>query len=102
MSLCKSRVLFGILLVGGEWGGVRRASEGLDPGRPEFLAEGYVNDPLMVLPRFWDQDAAAHLDAVRQIGKQAAEEAQKNRAVELEYYDIVCKPEFGEIPGLNP
>jgi hypothetical protein len=77
-------------------------SDETDPQRPAFLAEGYINDPLMVLPRYWDKDAALHLDTVRQIGKQAAEEAVTNRAVELEYYDIVCKPRVGEIPGLIP
>jgi hypothetical protein len=76
--------------------------DAIDPNRPVFLAEGYINDPLMVLPRYWDKDAGAHLDTVRQIGKQAAEEAQKSRSVELEYYDIVCKPKLGEIPGLVP
>jgi hypothetical protein len=50
-------------------------SDETDPQRPAFLAEGYINDPLMVLPRYWDKDAALHLDTVRQIGKQAAEEA---------------------------
>lgn len=74
----------------------------VDPRRPSFLPEGYVDDPLMVLPRYWDKDAGTHLDTVRLIGKQAAEAAQKNRAVELEYYDIVCKPELGPIPGLAP
>ncbi|HEX8992653.1 MAG TPA: hypothetical protein VF784_13325, partial [Anaerolineales bacterium] len=33
-----------------------------DPGRPLYIPEGPVNDPLMVLPRFWDTDARAHLD----------------------------------------
>jgi len=73
-----------------------------DPGRPSFIPEGGINDPLMVLPRYWDTDASVHLDTVRQIGKQAAAEAEQNRAVELEYYDIVCKPTYGEIPGINP
>jgi hypothetical protein len=73
-----------------------------DPGRPSFLPEGYVNDPLMVLPRYWDVDASAHLDEVRLISNQAIQAAQQNRAVELEYYDIVCKPVTGEIPNLQP
>ncbi len=62
------------------------------------LAEGPVNDPLMVLPRYWDTDARAHLDTVANIGEQAAAYAQQNRAVELEYYDIVCAPQYGAIP----
>jgi hypothetical protein len=74
----------------------------IDPNRPVFRVEGEVDDPLMVLPRYWDKDASMHIDTVRQIGKQAAEQAQIDREVELEYYDIVCKPKLGEIPGLTP
>ena len=70
-----------------------------DPGRPSFMPEGQINDPLMVLPRYWDTDASEHLDTVRQIGKAAAARANETRAVELEYYDIVCKPRLGPIPG---
>ena len=62
------------------------------------IAEGPVNDPLMVLPRYWDVDARAHLDTVANIGEQAAAFAQQNRAVEMEYYDIVCAPQYGAIP----
>jgi polysaccharide deacetylase len=69
-----------------------------DPARPYFLPEGPVNDPLLVLPRFWDVDARAHLDEVRQIGNAAAEYAQQNKATEMEYYDIVCAPTLGPIP----
>jgi hypothetical protein len=77
-------------------------SEKADPNRPSFNSEGYIKDPLMVLPRYWDIDAATHLDAVRQIGKQAAEYAQTNKQTELDYYDIVCKNTTGEIPPLVP
>jgi len=69
-----------------------------DPGRPYALADGPVNDPLMVIPRFWDVDARAHLDEVRQIGNDAAAYAQQNKATELEYYDIMCAPTYGPIP----
>ncbi len=62
------------------------------------IAEGPVNDPLMVLPRYWDTDARAHLDSVANLGEQAAAYAQQNKAVELEYYDIVCMPQYGAIP----
>ena len=71
-----------------------------DPRRPAFLPEGYVNDPRMVLPRYWDTDADAHIDTVRLIGKEAAAYAEQNKAIELEYYDIVCSPAFGAIPVL--
>jgi len=69
-----------------------------DPRRPSYLPEGPVNDPLMVLPRYWDVDARAHIDTVMQIGEQAAAYAQQNKATELEYYDIVCAPTYGPVP----
>jgi hypothetical protein len=74
----------------------------LDPGRPSFLPEGYVKDPLMLLPRYWDIDARYHLDTIRQIGKQAAAYAEKNRADELAYYDIVCQSQTGPLPPVIP
>ena len=73
-------------------------SDKTDPQRPLYLAEGAVNDPLLVLPRFWDVDARTHLDKVRQIGNDAAAYAEQNKATELEYYDIVCAPKLGPIP----
>ncbi|MGC1375245.1 MAG: polysaccharide deacetylase family protein, partial [Anaerolineales bacterium] len=70
-----------------------------DTMRPSFLAEGPAGDPLLTLPRYWDTDARAHLDTVRNIGKAAAAYAQKNKTAELEYYDIVCAPTYGAIPN---
>jgi hypothetical protein len=70
----------------------------LDPARPIAIAEGPVNDPLMTLPRYTDLDARRHLDTVAQIGEQAAAYAEQNKAVELEYYDIVCAPSLGPLP----
>jgi hypothetical protein len=69
-----------------------------DPQRPLYIAEGPVNDPLLVLPRYWDTDARTHLDEVRQIGNDAAAYAEQNKAVELDYYNIVCAPKLGPIP----
>jgi len=69
-----------------------------DDMRPSYIPEGSVGDPLMTLPRYWDSDARAHLDTVRNIGKDAAAYAAKNKATELEYYDIVCAPSLGPIP----
>lgn len=74
-------------------------ADAADPNRPSYLAEGPMDDPLMVLPRYWDTDAAYHIDTVRQIGKAAADYAEQNRQTELEYYDIMCKPVTGPIPG---
>jgi hypothetical protein len=69
-----------------------------DPARPIYLPEGHVNDPRMVLPRYWPNQVQANLDAVRNIGKDAAAYAEQNKATELEYYDIMCAPTMGQIP----
>ena len=68
-----------------------------DPARPIYLEEGYVNDPRMVLPRYWPHQVQASLDAVRTIGNEAAAYAEQNKATELEYYDILCAPTYGAI-----
>jgi hypothetical protein len=73
-------------------------SDNPDPRRPSYMPEGPVNDPLMVLPRFWAWDADTHIDDVRVIGKEAAAYAEANKATELEYYDIVCASSYGPIP----
>jgi hypothetical protein len=69
-----------------------------DPARPIYLEEGYVNDPRMVIPRYWPYQVQANLDTVRNIGKDAAAHAEQNKATELEYYDIMCAPTLGQIP----
>ncbi len=69
-----------------------------DPARPAYLAEGYVNDPRLVLPRYWPYQVQASLDTVRTIGNEAAAYAEQNKATELEYYDIMCAPTLGPIP----
>jgi hypothetical protein len=73
-----------------------------DPGRPSYMSEGYVNNPPMVLPRYWAADAITKLDLVRIMGKEAAAYAEQVKAVELEYYDIVCAPMLGPLPVLAP
>ena len=72
-------------------------SDAPDPMRPSFIPEGPANDPLLTLPRYWDTDARAHLDTVRNIGDQATAYAEKNKATELEYYDIMCAPSYGSL-----
>jgi len=69
-----------------------------DPARPAYLPEGYVNDPRMVIPRYWPYQVRESLDAVRNIGKDAAAYAEQNKATELEYYDIMCASTLGPIP----
>jgi hypothetical protein len=66
---------------------------------PAALPETPAGNPLMTLPRYWSINAGAELDTVRQISDQAASYAEQNKAVELEYYDIVCAPSHGQIPG---
>lgn len=73
-------------------------ADAADPMRPSYIPEGPVDDPLMTLPRYWDTDARAHLDTVRNISNQAAAYAEKNKASELEYYDILCAPTYGALP----
>lgn len=69
-----------------------------DPARPSFLPEGYVNDPRMVIPRYWPYQVRENLDTVRNIGKEAAAYVEQNKPIELEYYDIMCSPTLGPIP----
>jgi hypothetical protein len=69
-----------------------------DPARPAYLSEGHVNDPRLVLPRYWPYQVQANLDTVRNIGNEAAAYAEQNKATELEYYDIMCTPTLGPIP----
>lgn len=69
-----------------------------DAGRPAYIAEGFVNDPRMVIPRYWPYQVRAELDKVRNMGNDAAAYAQQNKATELEYYDIMCAPTLGALP----
>jgi hypothetical protein len=69
-----------------------------DPQRPYYLPEGPVGDPLMTLPRYWPDQVEPNLDMIRVLGEQAAAYAEQNKAVELEYYDIVCAPGLGPLP----
>ncbi len=69
-----------------------------DAARPYFLAEGAVEDPLMVLPRYTDTAAGDHIDTVRIIGQEAAAYAEQNKSTELDYYNTVCAPTYGPIP----
>ena len=69
-----------------------------DPERDTWIPEGPVNDPLMVLPRYWDTDAATHLKEVIQIGLDAAAYARANKPVEMNYYASVCSSDYGTIP----
>ncbi|MGB8212732.1 MAG: polysaccharide deacetylase family protein [Anaerolineales bacterium] len=65
---------------------------------PSWQPEGPMNDPLLLLPRYWDTDIVRHLDTIVQISQQAAAYDQKNKVTEEEYYDIVCAPTLGPLP----
>lgn len=69
-----------------------------DPQRPSYIPEGALNDPLMTLPRYWSTDARQHLHTVRQIGEAATAHAKSVKSTEMEYYNIVCAPTYGEMP----
>ena len=69
----------------------------IDPQRPLLIPEGPANDPLMVLPRYWDTDAYQHIGAVEAISDAAAAYAQQNKTVEMQYYNIVCAAKDGPI-----
>jgi hypothetical protein len=60
--------------------------------------EGPLNDPLMLLPRYWDTDALIRLNEVVKIGQAAADFAGMNKTTELEYFDIICAPQYGQLP----
>ena len=70
----------------------------VDPQRPLLIAEGPASDPLMTLPRIWDTDAQAHLGTFTAIGDATAAYAHQNKAVEMQYYNIVCAAKDGPIP----
>ena len=70
----------------------------IDPVRPTYIPEGYINDPLMTLPRYWPDQILNAIDDVRITGNEAAAYAQANKAIELEYYDIVCASTYGPMP----
>lgn len=71
----------------------------VNQANPMAIPEMPANNPLMTIPRYWDTDARNKLDTVRAISEQAAQYAEQNKAIELEYYDIVCAPAYGAIPA---
>jgi peptidoglycan/xylan/chitin deacetylase (PgdA/CDA1 family) len=69
-----------------------------DPIRPYYIPEGPSNDPVLTLPRYWPTQVLDQLDTIRVLGNEAAMYAEQNKAVEMEYYDIVCSPTYGPVP----
>ena len=68
-----------------------------NPETPSWLPEAYVDDPLMVLPRYWSSDAAYRIDDVITIGKEAEAFARENREAEIAYYKAFCEGEYGPL-----
>lgn len=67
-----------------------------DPTRPSFLPDG-KQDPLFVIPRYWNTDGSYHIDTVRQLSKAAQDYIYANRETEIAYYNIVCAPSSGPL-----
>lgn len=70
----------------------------VNASNPYAIPETPAGNPLMTIPRYWSPEAVNNIDAVRAMGEEAAAYAEQNKAVELEYYDIVCAPTYGPIP----
>lgn len=70
----------------------------VDPERPEFIPEGFIDDAIMTLPTYSAKDAIFAIDTVRIIGEEATVYAQANKEAEFEYYENVCYPEYPPIP----
>lgn len=70
----------------------------VNASNPLAIPETPAGNPLMTLPRYWSANARDNIGNVIAIGDEAAAYAQQNKAVELEYYDIVCAPAYGPIP----
>jgi hypothetical protein len=65
---------------------------------PLAIPETPAGNPLMTIPRYMDIYARENIDNVRVIGQEAKAYAEQNKAIELEYYDIVCAQTYGAIP----
>lgn len=74
-------------------------SDTKDPMRPSYMPEGQIEDPLLVLPRYWSTDVDYRFDEVISMSQYAAAEAAANRDTELLYYDIMCSEALGPIPA---
>jgi hypothetical protein len=73
-------------------------ADNTDPERPTYIPEGIINDPLMTLPRYSQDQVLDAVDKVRVTGNEAKAYAEANRAAEFEYYRIVCEPVYGKMP----
>jgi hypothetical protein len=74
-------------------------AEGFDPNRPSYLPEVPAGNPLFTLPRYWSNSSFKYIPIVSEISAQASQYAQSVRKTELDYYNIVCAAQYGEIPA---
>lgn len=74
-------------------------ADSTNDSNPYAIPETPAGNPLMTLPRYVDITARENIDAVRTIGQEAAQYAEQNKAIELEYYDIVCAPTYAPNPS---
>lgn len=65
---------------------------------PQGEKELAYNDPLMLLPRFWDTAALLNLEQTAQLGDAAQAFARENYAVEATWFSQNCG---GELPELD-
>jgi peptidoglycan/xylan/chitin deacetylase (PgdA/CDA1 family) len=65
---------------------------------PQGEDERSYNDPLMLLPRFWDTAAVLNFEQTAQIGDAAQEFAKENHAAEAAWFSQNCR---GELPPLE-
>jgi hypothetical protein len=66
-------------------------------GEPELA----VDDPIMVLPRYWSTNMYVSLDEAVEISSQAAAFANNNRANEYRWYDAFC-PGYPKLEEFTP
>jgi len=69
---------------------------------PLGVDEQAMNDPLMVLPRFWSNSAGLALDLGVKAGEEAGAYAQKNFKQEARWYKAVCGGELQPVPTSLP
>lgn len=73
-------------------------ADAVSDSNPLAIPEVPAGNPLMTIPRYWSSSVRENIDAVRIMGEEAKLYAEQNKAIELEYYDIVCAPTYGVIP----
>ena len=67
---------------------------------PQGEQELPYNDPLMLLPRYWDTAALLNLEQAAQIGDAAQAFAKDNYAAEAAWYAQNCGAELPELDGV--